>query len=262
MPPVFTRKGWERGEWTRKPQKPVQSPFFTRSTGRGRRDRPLQVTRYDRRVKLLAAGLSALAGFIDATGFITSGGFFVSFMSGNTTRLAVGLAAGTSSAAIAAGLIVIFVAGVMLGTLAGYFIRVHRAAGVLGLVTILLVLAAMLGGLGETYAAVTAMTLAMGAENAVFEREGEVHIGLTYMTGTLVKLGQHLTRALLGGPRWRWTPYLMLWLGLASGAVAGALAYPHLGLNNLWLAAAAASVFTVIAWHIGKPLTSQPGVLE
>ena len=44
------------------------------------------MVRYDRRVKLLAAGLSALAGFVDATGFIQMGGFFVSFMSGNTTR--------------------------------------------------------------------------------------------------------------------------------------------------------------------------------
>jgi uncharacterized membrane protein YoaK (UPF0700 family) len=221
----------------------------------------LGVIRYDRRVKLLAAGLSALAGFIDATGFIDLGGFFVSFMSGNTTRLAVGLAAGNGAAIIAGGLIILFVTGVMLGTLTGHFLRAHRAAGVLGLVTSLLGLAALLGDLDDPRAAIIAMTLAMGAENAVFERDGEVHIGLTYMTGTLVKLGQHLTRALLGGPRWSWTPYLLLWLGLASGALAGALAWPHLGLNNLWLAAGAAAVFTAIAWHVG-PRTPQPGVLE
>jgi len=60
---------------------------------------------YQRRVRVLAGGLSALAGFVDATGFIGLGGFFVSFMSGNTTRLAVGLAQGTAAAATAAGLI-------------------------------------------------------------------------------------------------------------------------------------------------------------
>lgn len=30
-------------------------------------------------------------GYVDAVGFMMTGGFFVSFMSGNSTRLAVGL---------------------------------------------------------------------------------------------------------------------------------------------------------------------------
>ena len=36
--------------------------------------------------------LAALAGFVDALAYISLGGFFASFMSGNTTRLGVGLA--------------------------------------------------------------------------------------------------------------------------------------------------------------------------
>jgi uncharacterized membrane protein YoaK (UPF0700 family) len=222
----------------------------------------LGVIRYDRRVKLLAAGLSALAGFIDATGFIALGGFFISFMSGNTTRLAVSLARGSASALLAAGLIGLFVLGVMLGTLAGRLAKARRAVMVLLLVTALLALAATLNMTGQPRGAIAAMTLAMGAENAVFEREGEVHIGLTYMTGTLVKLGQHLTRALLGGPRWGWVPYLLLWLGLAGGAVAGALLYPYLELNGLWLAALAAAGFTIAAARIGPFTNLQSGVLE
>ena len=39
--------------------------------------------------------LSTLAGYVDATGFLMLGGFFVSFMSGNSTRLGVGLIEGT-----------------------------------------------------------------------------------------------------------------------------------------------------------------------
>jgi len=52
------------------------------------------ITNYDYRLRLLAACLSCLAGYVDAIGFIKTGGFFVSFMSGNSTRVGVGLAAG------------------------------------------------------------------------------------------------------------------------------------------------------------------------
>jgi uncharacterized membrane protein YoaK (UPF0700 family) len=208
------------------------------------------MNRYERRIKLLAAGLSGLAGFVDATGFISLGGFFVSFMSGNTTRFAVGLAAGTVSAAIAIGLIATFVLGVMAGTLVARRTRYNRAASVLMLVAVLLAVAALCGTNGTLAGAAVAMALAMGAENAIFEREGEVHIGLTYMTGTLVKLGQHLLGALLGGDRWAWRPYFLLWLGLTCGAVAGALLHPWLGLGALWIAAAAAALFAIAATQI------------
>jgi uncharacterized membrane protein YoaK (UPF0700 family) len=205
------------------------------------------VIRAATRVKLLAAGLAALAGFVDATGFIKLGGFFVSFMSGNTTRLAVGLATNASAALEAAGLIGGFVLGVMLGTLSGRLAKKQRASWLLLLVAGLLALAALLNDAGISTAAIAAMVLAMGAENTVFEREGEVHIGLTYMTGTLVKFGQRLAGALMGGDRKAWQPYLLLWLGLAGGAVAGALDYPYLGLDNLWIAALAALVFAGLA---------------
>ena len=78
---------------------------------------------------------------------------------------------------------------------------------------------------------------AMGMENTVFQREGQVSVGLTYMTGTLVKLGQALARVHRPGQRWGWVPHLMLWLGLVSGAGAGVLAYLGIGLMALWVAA-------------------------
>ncbi|MDB5521663.1 MAG: hypothetical protein JWQ82_1260, partial [Tardiphaga sp.] len=47
---------------------------------------------YNRWAIGLAFCLSGLAGYIDTIGFISLGGFFVSFMSGNTTRLGIELA--------------------------------------------------------------------------------------------------------------------------------------------------------------------------
>jgi len=198
--------------------------------------------RYDRRVIALAICLSGLAGYVDALGFLKLNGFFVSFMSGNSTRLAVGLARGWPAAATAAGLIAVFVVGVVLGSLLGHAARTRRRPAVLSGVAFLLALAAGLNALGAPRVAVVAMGLAMGAENAVFEEDGEVRIGLTYMTGTLVKVGQRLATALRGGPALAWTPYLGLWAGLVIGGLLGAISYPHLGLGALWIAAAVAAM--------------------
>lgn len=202
---------------------------------------------YPRRVRLLAAALSSLAGYVDAIGFIKLGGFFVSFMSGNSTRLGVGLAQASPQAATAAGLIGCFLAGVVAGSLAGHFAGVRRRPAVLLIVAALLAAAAAVAGLGADRLAVALMAAAMGAENAVFAANGEVRIGLTYMTGTLVKLGQRIAEALLGRDRLGWTPYLKLWLGLVSGGLGGGLAYHAFGLGALWGAAVAAAAFAALA---------------
>src|SRR4051812_50073982 len=67
----------------------------------------------------LACALSTLAGYVDGIGFLHLGGLFVSFMSGNSTRLGVSLAqAQWWQAAGALGLIALFVAGGAGGRLA------------------------------------------------------------------------------------------------------------------------------------------------
>src|SRR5580704_4842857 len=71
-----------------------------------------------RRNLALACALSAMAGYVDAIGFLHLGGLFVSFMSGNSTRLGVSLAAGQwPNAAEAIGLIALFVIGAAAGSL-------------------------------------------------------------------------------------------------------------------------------------------------
>ena len=191
-------------------------------------------------------GLSALAGYVDAVGFMALGGFFVSFMSGNTTRMAVAVVDHGDQVVRAGSLIALFVGGVVLGSLVGRIGR-SRQALVLLLVAGLLWVAAIAGAMHLPVVAGAGMALAMGAENAVFERDGEVQIGLTYMTGTLVKMGQRMAGAILGEARWDWWPYALLWIGLATGAVIGALSYDALGLGALWIAAAFALVAAMAA---------------
>lgn len=188
--------------------------------------------RYAPRHWLLAMGLSALAGYVDVIGFLRLGGLFVSFMSGNSTRLAVGMGQGLTVAGQAAWIIVLFVTGAALGAVVARIGGAWRKPVLLLLVALLLALGASVSAIS-----VPAMILSMGTLNAVFLREGEVSIGVTYMTGTLVKLGQGIGHALVGGDRTGWLPYALLWGGLMTGALLAAFLQPRLPFDPLWLAA-------------------------
>ena len=117
-----------------------------------------------------------------------------------------------------------------------------RASAILWSIAAVLTTACLLFGAGATYPALLLTAAAMGAENTIFEEDGEVTIGLTYMTGTLVKTGQRIAGALAGGPKWDWTPYAALWVSLASGSIAGAFAHHSFGVDALWAAAGVALV--------------------
>ena len=195
----------------------------------------------------LACALSALAGYVDAIGYLHLGGLFVSFMSGNSTRMGVSLAAGEwGAAADAFGLIVLFVIGAACGSLIVLGRGVHRQPIVLLAEAILLAAAALLYTLGSPGIAVAAIVLAMGLENAVFQIHGGAGLGLTYVTGALVKVGQLLADALTGGDRFGWVPNLLLWAALVLGSLCGALAYLWINLGAIWFAAGVALALSAI----------------
>ncbi|MEF2553675.1 YoaK family protein [Aurantimonas sp. A2-1-M11] len=217
--------------------------------------------RNDRRQWTLAACLAALAGYVDAIGFLKLAGLFVSFMSGNSTRLAVAVSERSALAGLALAIIAAFVGGVMLGTVLAHRAGTARKTAVLILVTALLAGAQGLDvAFGGAWPAL-ALAVAMGAANCVFLRNGEVSIGVTYMTGTLVKLGQHLASACLGGKRFGWVPYLALWAGLLVGAVSGALVFGAVEAFSLVPAVTAAAALTLLAHRIGpvEPLRNMVG---
>ncbi|HEV3501432.1 MAG TPA: YoaK family protein [Bradyrhizobium sp.] len=194
-----------------------------------------------RRNIALACALSALAGYVDAIGFLHLGGLFVAFMSGNSTRMGVSLAEGQwLHAAKSLGLIALFVAGAAAGSLIVLGRGVNRQPWVLLAEALLLAAAAVFYAFDLSNAAVAAIVLAMGLENAVFQIEGGAGLGLTYVTGALVKVGQLAAAALTGGARWGWAPNLLLWAALVIGSVCGALAYHWINLAAIWFAAAAA----------------------
>lgn len=177
--------------------------------------------RYDPARQRLALGLAGLAGLVDATGFVVAGGYFTSFMSGNTTRMGVELVERPALALAPLGLIACFLAGVIAGALIGRRFRGRHKRVMLGLITVLLAggAALLVAGLSIPFLASSAM--AMGLANNVFSRDGEVTVGVTYMTGALVRFGQGLAARLAGEPLPSTRGYGVLWSALALGAAAG-----------------------------------------
>jgi uncharacterized membrane protein YoaK (UPF0700 family) len=206
---------------------------------------------HDRTSQIVATGLALLAGYIDALGFLSLGGYFVSFMSGNSTRSAVELVHGATwkTALIPLGIIALFVLGVMAGRTIRHFSKRPPSTSVLVFVSAMLCAAAVLHEVGAAAFTVPLMAIAMGAANNVFVREGEVTIGVTYMTGALVKLGQRLAGYLLGEKDRAWQPYFFLWAGLVAGASLGAAAFAVLDLRSLWGGALLCLVLTLTFWQ-------------
>jgi uncharacterized membrane protein YoaK (UPF0700 family) len=208
------------------------------------------MNRFDRPRQALAIAIAFLAGFVDALGFLSADRYFVSFMSGNTTRLAVDLATDPTLALRPALLIGGFVVGVTGGSIVAARAGPWRKPELLVLVTALLLLAAGVAGAGRGDAAVGAMVLAMGAVNNGFRREGDAAVGLTYMTGALVRLGQGIGAAIMGQRPTGSAAYLLLWSGLFVGALAGAVLFTRLGGAAFWLAALLALGLAAWAWWL------------
>lgn len=199
--------------------------------------------RYTTGERNLAASYAFIAGFVDSIGFLFLGGVFLSFMSGNTTRIATSLVAGdTDLAWLAGSCVVFFLLGVMEGALvrrlAKVYLPYHRVREVvMANMCVLFVLASLLVLLDLPRTAVVLLSLGIGAMNSIFERDGEVAIPLTYMTGTMVKMGQRFVDTFFGGPHAAWLAHLKMVIGLATGAVVGAVAYHRLGLEAVHVVA-------------------------
>ncbi|MCS4250590.1 MULTISPECIES: YoaK family protein [unclassified Pseudomonas] len=197
------------------------------------------------------AALSFLAGMTDAIGF-TATGDFVSFMSGNTTRLAVSIGAHDDSTVLGITVLILtFILGNALGAIVARIVG-RRSWPLLFCVGALLCLATVMP---TAFLALVCAVLSMGMINAVVEEINGLPIGLTYVTGALSRFGRGLGRWLLGERRHGWRVQLIPWAGMLMGAVAGALLERELGLfaftvdGALAIGLACASVMIPPRWQ-------------
>jgi uncharacterized membrane protein YoaK (UPF0700 family) len=203
--------------------------------------------------RALFAGLllTGAAGFVDVIGFITLGGYYTSFMSGNTTQLGAELANGALSAiALPAALVGLFFAGSVAGSLIALRSRQWGPPATLGLVVLGLVLTIVMR-LWQIPAILAMLPLAFsaGAQNAVLQPLGSARLGATFVTGTLYAAGQDLARALTGdAPAWRWLQHLLVWTALCAGALIGALAFGQWAADALVIPAVI--YLATMAWFL------------
>jgi uncharacterized membrane protein YoaK (UPF0700 family) len=202
-----------------------------------------------RRGLLLAMALAGLAGMVDAIGYISLRDLFVSFMSGNSTQLAV--ATGHSRFGEAYQVLVLiaaFVIGAAGGQLLTHATGRRHLTAVLVSVTVLLALTALFD------TAPLPMVLAMGGLNAAVHRAGDVSVTLTYVTGTLVKFGQGLGDFFVGRARgWAWAEQALPWIGLLAGGIVAAAVQQRLGALVDWLPVGAAAVLAAASVFIPPP---------
>ncbi|MBD1551181.1 YoaK family protein [Pseudomonas typographi] len=187
------------------------------------------------------AALSILAGMVDAIGFVAVGDF-VSFMSGNTTRLALALGQGDGPGALRIGaLIGTFIignaAGVLVGKASG-----KRAWPLLACIALLLGAA---GGIATAWGLILAV-MAMGMINTVVEHVNGLPIGLTYVTGALSRFGRGVGRWLAGERRSGWKVQLVPWAGMFAGAVLGVGLEHRFELRAMAIAGALTALLAVV----------------
>jgi uncharacterized membrane protein YoaK (UPF0700 family) len=171
--------------------------------------------------------LTAAAAMIDVVGFIELGGYYTSFMSGNTTQLGAGLASSGANLLLPASLVAMFLFGSFAGSLVSSLGGRRGRIGVLSIVIAGLLLTLSLNANGFPPAQVMfVLAAAAGAQNAALPQAGAARLGTTFVTGTLFAAGQDMARAVRRqAPRWRWVQHLLVWFALLLGAVIGAFAY-------------------------------------
>jgi uncharacterized membrane protein YoaK (UPF0700 family) len=158
----------------------------------------MKLPSYQTRVQWASAVFLALiAGYLDGYGLLFLG-TYVSFMSGNTTLAGLRSGQGNFQAALPSAIaIVFFVIGSFLGNLFTQSRLRYSPRMIFALIAGLLATATgfKLYGLWNAPAEIALLCVAMGMLNPALSKVGAESVSLTFVTGTLNRIGGHLAAA-------------------------------------------------------------------
>jgi uncharacterized membrane protein YoaK (UPF0700 family) len=201
----------------------------------------------------LATALAMVAGFLDAYGYISCQ-TYVSFMSGNTTRAGYEIGESNFGAGLYSALltIVFFVGGSFVGALLAHssVSKIRRLVFcVIGASLTLIIGFAQLGFASERVV-IAVISFAMGTMNTALSRigarskVGAQSVSLTFVTGTLSRIGMQLALAVRRAPvpdsKGTWDTHArrtlvlaIIWGGFLGGALLSGAATPRFGAWGL-----------------------------
>ena len=197
-----------------------------------------------------ASFATMIAGFVDAVGYAYLGGLFLSFMSGNSTRLGIALGEGRWVMAVHAVTVIAgFVFGAFVGTLLAMIAGSWKLVLILAIEVVLFALATGLVAMDAGFAALLPVAIAMGLQNTVHQVVGGADIGKSFVTGALFGMGQALAKCVTGlAKHEEWLAYAASWGSFVAGALIGAISLTRYGLTNAMGAACALLLaLTIIA---------------
>ena len=195
--------------------------------------------------------LTALAGYVDALGFIRLGGLYTSLMSGNTTQFAVAIGHDAPAHVVLPALLLLaFLIGAVTGGALSAMIATRWSTPCILVFEALAVSTAFVVARWNPQIVVASLflALAMGVQNAVLVQVQGFRAGATFVTGALFSFGQKFAQALAGqGPRWGFVGDGLVWLALLVGALGGTLANARLADDALAIPALAAGTLALAA---------------
>jgi uncharacterized membrane protein YoaK (UPF0700 family) len=218
--------------------------------------------------KMLAICLALIAGYVDGYALRVFN-TYASFMSGNTTF--AGMMAGQGHLRV--GLCPeLAIAGFLGGSFAGNWFthsRIHSSQRLLFAASATLLAGFVILSLRAALnpnAGISILSLAMGMMNPAVSHIGGEPVSLTFVTGTLNKIGGHLALAVRhtrpADAEGAWDTHLRralleagVWIGFLTGAILSGVVAPHFGALELIPASLALIAFASFS-HVERPTSS------
>ena len=220
-----------------------------------RRPSSLEVGRAERTLLQLAVMLAALAGMVNAIGFLAFGHVFLASPDSNATVLGANLPQSYAVALFAGVMVLSFVAGVTLMTLIAH--RAGQFRRTLVLLTTALVLVAVFIAYQAhvAFAPAVLLAMAMGGAHCVFERDSAHLQEAMSPSAQVARFGEALAGERNGADHRQIGMHASFWLAFLFGGLLGAGAWMTLDAGSFAVAAGVTGVLTLRTWLIERDLS-------